>query len=58
MITLYNLRMTSGLNKVNASMDAIINETTTIDSVLLFQVGIKTGFNAIQNWFPAIIILL
>jgi hypothetical protein len=46
-------RMTSGLDEVQAGMDAIVHDLLPIDAVFLFEIGVETGFNVLDNRFPA-----
>jgi len=46
-------RMTSRLDEVQAGMNAIIHDLLPVDAVFLFQVRVETGFNVLDNRFPA-----
>jgi hypothetical protein len=46
-------RVTSRLDEVQAGMDAIIQDLLPVDAVFLFQVRVETGFNVLDNRFPA-----
>lgn len=48
-----NLRMTSRRYEVETSMNTVIHQFATVYTVLLFQVGITSRFNAIEDRFPA-----
>ncbi len=45
-------RVTSRLDEVQASMDAIVHDLLPVDAVFLFEVGIETGFNVLNDRFP------
>lgn len=46
-------RMTSRLDEVQACMDAIVHDFLSVDAVFLFQIRVETGFNVLDNRFPA-----
>ena len=46
-------RVTSRLDEVQTSMDAIIHKFLPIDAVFLFEIRVKTGFNVLGDRFPA-----
>ena len=50
---LISLRVTSGLNEVEAGVDAVVNDFLPVDTVFLLQVGIETRFDILNNWLPA-----
>lgn len=50
-------RMTSGLNKVDASMDSVVNDVHTIDLVFCLQICIKSLFNVLDDWTPGIVVV-
>ena len=45
-------RVSSGLNEVNTSMDAVVNNVHTIDLIFSIKVSIKALFDIINNWAP------
>ena len=48
------VRVTSGLDKVQARMYTIVDDFSTVDAVLLIQVCIKAGFNILNDGLPVI----
>ena len=47
-----DVRMTSGLNEVEAGVDTVVHNFLPVDAVLLLQVGVKTGLDVIQDRPP------
>lgn len=46
-------RMSCRLDEVQASMDTVIHNFLSVDTTFLFEVGIKTRLDVLDNWFPA-----
>jgi hypothetical protein len=46
--------MSGGLDKVEAGVHSIVDELSTIDSVLLLEVGIKARLDIVDDWLPAV----
>lgn len=46
-------RVSSRLQEVNASMDTVVDNLLTVNSVLLFEIRVEAGFNVLQDGFPA-----
>lgn len=49
------LRVTRGLNKVEAGMHAVVNDLLPVDAVLLLEIRVKSGLDAIRDRLPAVI---
>jgi hypothetical protein len=47
------VRVTSRLNEIEASVNAIVDDFQTVDTVLLLQVGIEAILDVLDNGFPA-----
>ena len=45
--------MAGGLDEVKTSMDAVVYNLQSVNTVLLLQVGVETGFNVLQDGSPA-----
>lgn len=45
--------MTGRLNKVDASVDTVVDEFEPVDSVFLFEVCVESGINVVDDRFPA-----
>lgn len=52
-----NSRMTSGLYKVEAGVDTVVNKLGPVHSVLLLKVSIETRLNVVDNGLPAIVVV-
>ncbi len=48
-----NSRVASRLDKVQAGMDAIVHDFLPVDAVFLFEVRVETGFDVLNDRFPA-----
>jgi hypothetical protein len=46
-------RVTSRLDEVQTRMDTIIHEFLPVDTVFLFEIRVETGFNVLNDRFPA-----
>lgn len=46
--------MTGRGNEINASVNAIVDQLVTIDTILLFKKRIETSFNIFKDGFPAV----
>lgn len=44
--------MASGLNEVQASVNTVIDDFSPVDAILLFEIGVKAGFNVFNNRLP------
>lgn len=49
-----SLRVTSRLDKVDASVNTVIDEFEPVDSVFLLEIRVESGINILDNGFPAI----
>jgi hypothetical protein len=49
-----NLRVTSRLNKVDTSVNTVVDQFEPVDPVFLLEVRVKSGVNVVHNWFPAV----
>ena len=47
-----NSRVARWLNKVQAGMDAVVNDLLTVDLVFIFQILVKSRLNVLYNWSP------
>ncbi len=47
--------MSGRLDEVDTSMDPVIDELGSIDSVLLFKVGVEAGFDIVDDRFPSVV---
>lgn len=45
--------MAGRLNEIEASMDAVVDDLLTVDTVLLFEVSVITRLDVLNDWFPA-----
>lgn len=45
--------MAGGLNEVEASMDTVVYNLLAVDTVLLFEIRIKSRLDVLENGFPA-----
>ena len=46
-------RVTRRLDEVQTGMDTIVHEFLPVDAVFLFKIRVETGFNVLDDWFPA-----
>lgn len=49
-----HLRVSSWLDEVQTSMDAVIHNLLPVDAVFLLQIRIKPGFNVLDDGFPTV----
>lgn len=49
-----SLRVSGGLNEVQAGVDSVVYDLLTVDAVLLLEVGVEPGLNVLDNRFPAV----
>lgn len=47
------LRMACGLDEVEASMDTVVDDLCSVDTVLLLQVGIEARLDVFDDRLPA-----
>jgi len=45
--------MAGGLDKVDASVNTVINQLEPVDPIFLFEVGVESSIDIFHNWFPA-----
>ena len=50
-------RMSSGLDEIDAGMDAIIDDVHAIDLVLGIEVGIEALFDVLNNRAPGVVVV-
>lgn len=50
-------RVTSRLDKVDACMNAVIDNVHAVDLVLGIKVGIETLLNVVDNWAPGLVVV-
>lgn len=48
------LRVTSRFDKVETSVNSVIYHLLSVHSVLLFEVGIKSSFDIVENRLPSV----
>ena len=48
------IRVTSGLNEVEACMNAVVNNFGAVNTVLLFEVRVEARLNVLNNRLPAV----
>jgi len=44
--------VTRRLNKIQAGVDAVVNDFLTVDLVFVVQILVKSGLNVLNNWSP------
>jgi hypothetical protein len=44
--------MSGGLDKVDTGMDSVVDYLGTVDTIFLFEVGIKPSFDVLQDRLP------
>ncbi len=44
--------MSCRLEEINTSVNAVVDQLGTVDSILLLEVGVVTSFNVIDDRFP------
>jgi hypothetical protein len=49
-----DLRMTGGLDKVDTSVNTVVDQLFPVQTVFLLQICIKTSLNIVDDGFPAI----
>lgn len=49
--------MAGGLNEVDASVYAVVDNICAVDLVLGFQVGVESLLNVLHDWTPRVIIV-
>lgn len=49
----FAVRVTSGLDKVEAGVDAVVDHLLAIDAALLLEVGIESGLDILEDGPPA-----
>lgn len=52
-IRINGLRVSGRLNEVNASVNPVVDQLRSVDSVLLFEISVESGFNVVNDGFPA-----
>lgn len=48
-----NLRVTSGLDEVDAGVNTVVGHLETVNAVLLLEVGVITGLDVVDDGLPA-----
>jgi hypothetical protein len=46
--------MSRRFDKVQASMNPVVDHLLTVDPVLLFEVGVETRFDVVEDGFPSL----
>ena len=45
--------MTGRLDKVDTSVNTVINKLEPVDPILLLEVSVESSIDIVHNWFPA-----
>jgi len=48
-----SLRMTGRLDKVDTSVNTVINQLEPVDPIFLLEVSVESSIDIVHNWFPA-----
>jgi hypothetical protein len=48
-----NLRVSGRLNEVDASVNPVVDQFRSVDSVLLLEISVESSFNIVNNGFPS-----
>ena len=46
-------RVTGGFDKVETGVDSVVDDLGSVDSVLLFEVGVESCFDVVEDWLPS-----
>jgi len=48
-----SLRVSGRLNKVDASVNPVVDQFRSVDSVLLLEISVESSFNVVNNGLPS-----